>query len=208
MASVFFRCRGLTKIPELYEPVIGRMKQVRSSCTGAYKQLPRLKIESDEKASALVNQLRPAERSLLLKALEEVSQENVVETNKDSVPLTKQQIRQLFAVNLAPFIGFGILDNMIMIFTGEYIELTLGAWLAISTMAAAALGNIVSDVGGIGLAHYVESLVSKAGIKHPVLTAEQLESSCARTVGNTARALGLVIGCLIGMFPLLFFDCN
>lgn len=103
-------------------------------------------------------------------------------------------------------------------------------------MAAAALGNIVSDVGGIGLAHYVESLVSKAGIKHPVLTAEQvlkipklysfgvdyllfplnrlirfqlqLESSCARTVGNTARALGLVIGCLIGMFPLLFFDCN
>lgn len=43
-------------------------------------------------------------------------------------------------------------------------------------MAAAALGNLISDVAGVGLAHYVEVLVNKGGIKHPVLTLEQLES--------------------------------
>lgn len=52
----------------------------------------------------------------------------------------------------------------------------LGTILCLSTMAAAALGNLISDCAGVGLAHYVEILVHKAGIKHPVLTLEQLES--------------------------------
>lgn len=43
-------------------------------------------------------------------------------------------------------------------------------------MAAAALGNLISDVAGVGLAHYVELLVGKVGIKQPALTAKQLES--------------------------------
>lgn len=34
----------------------------------------------------------------------------------------------------------------------------------------------------------------------------QLESARVRYVVNLARALGLVLGCLIGMFPLLFYD--
>lgn len=42
-------------------------------------------------------------------------------------------------------------------------------------MAAAALGNIISDVAGVGLAHYVEALVLKAGIKHPTLTSDQVD---------------------------------
>lgn len=61
-----------------------------------------------------------------------------------------------------------------MILAGEYIDQSLGAWLCISTMAAAALGNIISDVAGVGLAHYIEFFVHKLGIRHPVLTAEQV----------------------------------
>lgn len=41
-------------------------------------------------------------------------------------------------------------------------------------MAAAALGNTVSDVAGVGLAHYVELIVTKCGIKHPVLNSDQV----------------------------------
>lgn len=164
------------------------------------------RVETDDKARAMVKQLLPQERSLLLEVLEKAATEYNGKADKIPTLLERQQVLQLFAVNLAPFVGFGILDNMIMIFAGEYIDQTIGAWLAISTMAAAALGNIISDVGGIGLAHYVEFLVSKAGLKHPLLTPKQLESSYARIVINTARAIGLVIGCLIGMFPLLFFD--
>lgn len=44
-------------------------------------------------------------------------------------------------------------------------------------MAAAGLGNLISDVAGVGLAHYVEGVFYKMGIKHPVLSAEQLGSS-------------------------------
>jgi hypothetical protein len=47
-----------------------------------------------------------------------------------------------------PFVGFGFLDNFIMIVAGESIETFLGASLVISTMAA--LGNTLSDVFGIG----------------------------------------------------------
>lgn len=80
----------------------------------------------------------------------------------------------IFLVNSIPFIGFGFLDNMIMIIAGEYIDMTLGKLfqiklkhlfagitLGISTMAAAALGNLISDIFGVGLAHYVEVFVAK-----------------------------------------------
>ncbi|EPB73918.1 hypothetical protein ANCCEY_06980 [Ancylostoma ceylanicum] len=88
----------------------------------------------------------------------------------------------------------------------EEATMQLGTMLCLSTMAAAALGNLISDVAGVGLAHYVESMFHKIGLKHPVLTSEQLESSRARWTTHSARAFGLTIGCLVGMFPLLFFN--
>jgi hypothetical protein len=114
-------------------------------------------------------------------------------------------MKALFLVNTLPFVGFGVLDNMIMILAGEYIDTTLGIYLGISTMAAAALGNTISDVAGVGLSHYVEFLVQKFGIKTPALTSEQLHTARVRYTANFGRAFGLVVGCLIGMFPLLFF---
>ncbi len=38
---------------------------------------------------------------------------------------------------------------------GEYIDLNIGAALTISTMAAAGLGNLISDLAGLGLADRV-----------------------------------------------------
>ncbi|VDO64672.1 unnamed protein product [Heligmosomoides polygyrus] len=125
-----------------------------------------------------------------------------------STPMTDAQVKALFLVNALPFIGFGFLDNMIMIIAGNYIDQELGALLCLSTMAAAGLGNLISDVAGVGLAHYVEGVFYKMGIKHPVLSAEQLGSSRARWTTNGARAFGLTIGCIVGMFPLLFFNTD
>lgn len=62
--------------------------------------------------------------------------------------------RQLACVGLnaaVPFVGFGFLDNAIMILAGDAIDASLGTRLGFSMMASAALGNIVSDVAGIGL---------------------------------------------------------
>lgn len=40
----------------------------------------------------------------------------------------------------------------------------------------------------------------------PALTKEQFEDPRARRRVNWGRIIGLTVGCIIGMFPLLFFD--
>lgn len=125
----------------------------------------------------------------------------------ETVP--KPSSKQLFAVglhNALPFVGFGFLDNAIMIIAGDYIELMLGTCITISTMAAAALGNTFSDIMGIGSAWYVESLVAKIGIKPPNLSPIQLNMKRSRWIANWGRCIGVTVGCLLGMTPLLFMN--
>jgi tRNA-specific adenosine deaminase 1 len=73
-----------------------------------------------------------------------------------------------------PFIGFGFVDNAIMILAGDYIDLTLGVSLGISSMAAAGIGNTISDIAGLGLGNVVEDLCARLGLPTPVLTPEQV----------------------------------
>ncbi|XP_072743842.1 transmembrane protein 65-like [Anoplolepis gracilipes] len=61
-----------------------------------------------------------------------------------------------------------------MIVAGDQIELVLNRRFPISTMAAAALDNTMSDVIGIGSVHYVEMFAQKVGFKAPKLTLAQL----------------------------------
>lgn len=87
-------------------------------------------------------------------------------------------------LNSLPFVGFGFLDNFTMIIAGDYIEHSLGMIMTISTMAAAALGNTISDVLGIGSAVYVERMVEIIGVRAPDLTPVQLEMKSARRASN------------------------
>jgi tRNA-specific adenosine deaminase 1 len=61
-------------------------------------------------------------------------------------------------------IGFGFMDNFVLIIAGDYIDSTLGVTLGISTMCAAALGNIVSDLCGVPAGNYVEALADKVHV--------------------------------------------
>ncbi|XP_059470612.1 uncharacterized protein LOC132193760 [Neocloeon triangulifer] len=119
-------------------------------------------------------------------------------------PPTTKELANLGLHNALPFIGFGFLDNFIMIVAGDYIDLTIGMTLGISTMAAAALGNTISDVAGIGSAWYVENIVQKFGFKPPPLSPIQLDMKSSRRVANFGRAIGVSLGCLLGMLPLMF----
>lgn len=119
-------------------------------------------------------------------------------------PPVTADLMKLGLVNALPFIGFGFLDNFTMIIAGDYIEHTLGLFMCISTMAAAALGNTISDVIGIGSAFYVEKLAEMSGVKPPKLSPIQLEMKASRRAANLGRVLGITIGCLLGMCPLLF----
>lgn len=129
--------------------------------------------------------------------------------------------RDLYAVAIRqaiPFVGFGIMDNAILLLAGEAIDLHLGLALGISTMCAAAIGNIISDITGVMFGAMIEDAVlrwstvverlTRGRVKVPAmpnLSHEQRQLRSVRWSGQFGCAIGLTIGCVIGMFPLLFF---
>ncbi|KAJ1358504.1 hypothetical protein KIN20_016945 [Parelaphostrongylus tenuis] len=131
-------------------PIVGAWSVVkRSATTGAFHSLDRPHIKDNEAALEIAAKFTFEEQALLRDALDELAarHDDVV------LPMTYAQTRSLFLINTLPFIGFGFLDNMIMIVAGQYIDQ-------------------------------------------------------ARWTTHGARAIGLSIGCIIGMFPLLFYDAD
>ena len=51
-------------------------------------------------------------------------------------------LRTLFVASAVPMIGFGAMDNFVMIQAGQYIDSTLGVQLGLATMTAAAAGTL------------------------------------------------------------------
>eukprot|EP00754_Rhynchopus_humris_P047278 Rhum_TRINITY_DN6864_c0_g1::Rhum_TRINITY_DN6864_c0_g1_i1::g.21104::m.21104 len=125
----------------------------------------------------------------------------------DQVPVpNKTQIFQLCVLSAVPFIGFGIFDNMVMLTVGDVIDATFGVTMGFSTLAAAGLGQCVSDATGMTLQGFIERFSDRLGLPNPHLTLQQQELSCVKSWVQFARTLGIVVGCLIGMFPLLFLN--
>jgi hypothetical protein len=122
------------------------------------------------------------------------------------VTISMQELKYVALQQGLPFIGFGFVDNAIMIIAGDYIDLKLGVSLGISSMAAAGIGNTISDIAGLGLGGVVEDFCARLGLPTPSLTPEQMmlkETRVAKTVGSS---IGVTIGCLLGMLPLLFME--
>ncbi|XP_055676958.1 transmembrane protein 65 isoform X2 [Lutzomyia longipalpis] len=164
---------------------------------------------SADEASEFVDNLSTEERENLKNALAQYDSSQArrsrFEADVKSPPTNSQKL-QLIVINGLPFIGFGFLDNFMMIVCGDYIEQTLGGYMCLSTMAAAGLGNTISDVVGLGSAVYVERMCESIGFKVPPLSKFQLEMKESRRSASFGRILGITIGCLIGMVPLLFID--
>ena len=64
-------------------------------------------------------------------------------------------------------------------------------------MAAAALGNTISDLAGIGSGFYVENLAAKSGVKPPDLTQEQLEMNSSRWCANIVSFILIYYFCFV-----------
>jgi hypothetical protein len=178
-----------------------------------YKQNTRSFLSDKDRVKDFVALLGPQERHLLYEELHQLEQNSPLNAAKSPTAEeehisitcpTFSQLRQVFIHQSLPFVGFGFLDNLIMIIAGDYIDATIGVTLGISTMAAAGLGNALSDVAGIGSAYYVEQFAAKIGVKTPKLSLVQLQMPRTRWSIQLGRAFGVAIGCVIGMFPLLF----
>ncbi|XP_061919381.1 transmembrane protein 65-like [Entelurus aequoreus] len=162
-------------------------------------------LNSPRGAKEFIYSLHPTERTCLLRELHKFESIAIAQGQLEIAPPTAAQLRYVLLHNALPFVGFGFLDNCIMIVAGTQIELSIGVILGISTMAAAALGNLVSDLAGLGLAGYVEALASRMGMQIPDLNPKQADMWQTRVSSHSGKAIGVGIGCILGMFPLLFF---
>ncbi|XP_063042271.1 transmembrane protein 65-like [Engraulis encrasicolus] len=163
-------------------------------------------LTSPQGARDFIYSLHPAERTCLLRELHRFESMAVVQEQLEMARPTNAQLRYVLFHNALPFVGFGFLDNAIMIVAGTQIELSIGVILGISTMAAAGLGNLVSDLAGLGLAGYVEALACRLGMQVPDLNPKQADMWQTRLSIHSGKAIGVAIGCILGMFPLLFFS--
>lgn len=109
-----------------------------------YFQGSLIRIASKTDAYELVHFLKFPEQQMLLEALEEHEKAEKLlklpkkvpeEVQVESGPaiISREQMRAIFLQNFVPFIGFGLLDNLVMIAAGEYIDSTLGVVLGLST---------------------------------------------------------------------------
>ena len=213
------------------------------------RQLATALKTNPETAQRLSGLLSPATMRNLSRAMTTVQQPTTEAADaaaiRTGVPQPTIQELKMVALQVGlPFIGFGFVDNFIMIVAGDYIDLTLGVSFGISSMAAAGIGNTISDVAGLGLGNVVEDLCARLGLPVVALTTEQVKWRCdctsylsdkndpglstlslcltlcllcfccmcdfqtmlkrtriAKVVGSS---VGVTIGCLLGMAPLLF----
>ena len=121
-------------------------------------------------------------------------------------PPSGKQIFHLCLRAAIPFIGFGIFDNLVMLTVGDAIDATFGVTMGFSTLAAAGFGQCVSDATGITLQGMIERFADKLGLPNANVSRQQEQLSHVKSWVQLARTLGIVFGCLIGMFPLLFLN--
>uniref|UniRef100_A0AAY4CL58 Transmembrane protein 65 n=2 Tax=Denticeps clupeoides TaxID=299321 RepID=A0AAY4CL58_9TELE len=174
-------------------------------CLGTHSRKEKLEpLSSPKGARDFIYGLHPQERTCLLQELQSFESMAIAQEKLEASPPSAAQVRYVLLHNAIPFVGFGFLDNAIMIAAGTQIEVSIGVTFGISTMAAAALGNLVSDLAGLGLAGYVEALASRLGMQIPDLTPKQADMWQTRLSSHMGKAIGVTIGCILGMFPLLF----
>ncbi|CCW63199.1 unnamed protein product [Phytomonas sp. EM1] len=107
-----------------------------------------------------------------------------------------------------PFVGFGFLDNVVMILAGDFIDGTLGFYLNCSVMASAAMGNVCSGMLSMQVHGLIEKAVQCFNFKTPLLTKKQMKDRRVFLSGHIGGTLGILIGLSLGMLPLLFLDID
>ncbi|PFH37215.1 hypothetical protein BESB_036730 [Besnoitia besnoiti] len=159
--------------------------------------------EVEELRRALLQQAAAAEASAAAEALARAGALGLTKT----APPSRRNLWLLSLSSSLPFIGFGFVDNCVMITAGDVFDTTLCVTLGLTTMTAAALGNWISDLMGLWLGCRIEELSARIlPLPKPDFTKEQLESPICRKYYYIGTGIGISIGCILGMAPLLFLD--
>lgn len=116
--------------------------------------------------------------------------------------------RQLFFIAAAsglPFAGFGFVDNAVMLLAGEQIDAAFGVRFGLTTLASAALGNLVADVVGVSVTHQIQEGMRRV-LNPPRLTKVQQSLPAVKWAQLAGAVVGVSLGCLVGMSPLAIME--
>ena len=136
---------------------------------------------------------------------------SAVATERAAAAVEEPSYRQLRIVALRsaiPMIGFGFMDNLVMIQAGEAIDMSIGVAFGLSTMTAAGFGQCFSDVAGFTCGGVVDAAVAKLHLPQHNLSLQQLDLKSSRAWHTFGGCVGVVTGCLLGMSCLLFMDTD
>ena len=109
--------------------------------------------------------------------------------------MVSRVVKRVLSITVA-FIVFGFIDNFLMVIFGNEIDAAFISIGVTNTMLAAGLGNTLSDAVGILSGRWVEKLVH---IRLPIPD----DGMLSKNQIIAAETFGVVVGCLIGLFPLL-----
>ncbi|KAI6651023.1 Transmembrane protein 65-like [Oopsacas minuta] len=165
-------------------------------------------IKSSRDSDDIVNSWTKKEQDYIINSLKRFRKHIDLPADRQdklAEPPTRPQLRRVALQAALPFIVFGFLDNAIMILSGQYIEkLIIRMALGIGTMTAAAIGNILADMCSVGIADRVENLFVSMGLPALNLTVAQTKLRATKLAVLWGRVLGILVGCTLGMAPLLF----
>eukprot|EP00980_Cylindrotheca_fusiformis_P014378 scaffold3827_cov179-Cylindrotheca_fusiformis.AAC.42 len=119
---------------------------------------------------------------------------------------TNRQLWRVFNRAAVPMIGFGFTDQTVMLQAGNAIDCTLGVTFGLSTLTAAAFGQVVSDASGVVFGGTVERAAKMAGLPSANLTSAQRALPIVGQARWMGTLVGVVLGCLLGLVNLLFID--
>lgn len=114
-------------------------------------------------------------------------------------PPTKQQLYRHALGAAVPMVGFGFMDNTVMLQMGNTLDCTIGVAFGLSTLSAAAMGQACSDVAGILFGDTVERMCSALGLPPSGLTLEQRRMPRSKRIALLGSCVGVVCGCCLGM---------
>jgi hypothetical protein len=117
--------------------------------------------------------------------------------------LSWTQIQSVLMTAAIPMVGFGFMDNFVMIQAGGYIDSTLGVQFGLATLTAAAMGQVVSDVSGVLFGGSLARLLSPF-IKQVEMSALQQKLPAVARLRLAGAVGGVIVGCLLGASSLYF----
>ena len=98
------------------------------------------------------------------------------------------------------------MDQTVMLQAGHAIDLTIGVTFGLSTLTAAAFGQICSDAAGVLFGGTVEAFAKAAGLPRSNMTAAQRALPHVRRVKIAGNLVGVITGCTLGLLNFLIID--